>query len=77
MVLVTLTAALLVFNKEEKVQLQGRTADVVKPSVTADEKVEDTLVDQLKPVVQDNASAEEGSLVATSPSKNITLSPLY
>lgn len=73
MVLVTFTAALLVFNKEEKVQLQGRTADVVKPSAIADEKVGDTLVDQLKPVVQDNAPAQEGILVATSPSKNITL----
>jgi len=69
-VLITLTAALLVFNKEDKVQLQGRTADVVKPSAIADGEVGDTLVDQVKPIAQDNTPAEEGILVATSPAKS-------
>jgi len=73
MVAATLTVALLVFNKEEKVQLQGRTADVVKAAVSAEEKGEDTLVNQVKPIAQDNAPVEEAGLVSTSPAKNSLL----
>jgi len=68
--LITLTAALLVFNKEEGGQLQGRTADVIKPAVSTEEKGTDTLVDQVKPIAQDKAPVEEGVLVSTSPAKS-------
>jgi len=71
MVAATLTAALLVFNKEEKVQLQGRTADVTKPAVSGREKEKsvDAPVDQIKPLAQHSALVEKGILVSTSPAR--------
>jgi len=66
----TLTIALLIFNRAEKVQLRGRTADVVKPAVSTKEKSEDTLLNQAKPIARDNAPVEKGILVSTSPAKN-------